>query len=181
MDLNTAIKSISQKISDLQESQKELAGQLSSLEPLLNKSLENQFAVNSKIKTYIDRRRLERAYPQGTTTAPEIAIQKTESHTLDTSSLEKLLQGSLDALGNKISDKLMGMLRELKSLPADVRYSRMQEIKQAADAELVDLSALYKYNEVQSNIEEVGVEEKETKGIDKNLERLRKLRQGKGK
>jgi len=42
---------------------------------------------------------------------------------------------------------------------------------------LIDLSGLYKHENVQSNIEDVGVTETEAKGIDKNLEKLRQLRQ----
>ncbi|MBF0521926.1 MAG: hypothetical protein HQL24_02600 [Candidatus Omnitrophica bacterium] len=179
MDLNILIQNLSENVVEIKKTQMELNDELLSIERDLNKSLEDQAAINTKLKEVVLQKRIEKSTPQIPVVAPEVVIQKAEHpQPIDTTAqLEKLLQGSLDALGDKISDRLMGMLKELKSLPIEVRATRIHEIKQAADAELVDLSALYKHQEVESNIEEVGVDEKEAKGIDKNLERLRKLRQ----
>ncbi len=90
--------------------------------------------------------------------------------------LEKLLQGSLDALGDKISDKILNMLKELKGMAGPGRDIKVKEIKAAADSQLVDLSSLFMHEKVESNIEEIGVDEKEAKGVDKSLEKLRQMR-----
>ncbi|MBF0494126.1 MAG: hypothetical protein HQL28_03225 [Candidatus Omnitrophica bacterium] len=90
--------------------------------------------------------------------------------------IEKLLQGSLEAVSDKISDRMVKMLGELKGLAGTAREAKIREIKEAADFENVDLSKLYMHQEVQSNLSDVGVEEKESKGIDSSLEKLRKLR-----
>lgn len=89
--------------------------------------------------------------------------------------LEKLLQGSLDGIGDKISQRILDKLNDLKGLTGASREAKIQEIKQAADAEMVDLSKLFG-EKIESNIEDIGVEEKETKGISKSLERLRKMK-----
>lgn len=89
--------------------------------------------------------------------------------------LEKLLRGSLEGLGDKISQKILDKLQDLKGSTAETRDAKIQELRTIADAELVDLSRLFN-EKVESNIEEIGVEEKETRGIDKNLERLRKIK-----
>ena len=87
-----------------------------------------------------------------------------------------LLQGSLDAVSDKLSGKIQGMLRDVRGLSGVARDVKMQEIKEAAEYEMVDFSSMYAHEKLQSNLGEVGVEEKESKGIDANLERLRKLR-----
>lgn len=90
--------------------------------------------------------------------------------------IEKLLQGSLEAATDKISDRIMLMLKELKGLAGTAREAKIQEIREAAASEMVDLSTLFTHEEAQSNLGEVGVEEKESKGIDSSLEKLRKMR-----
>ncbi|MBF0569717.1 MAG: hypothetical protein HQL18_02955 [Candidatus Omnitrophica bacterium] len=95
--------------------------------------------------------------------------------------MDALLKGSLDAVTDKLSDKLAGMLKEMKTLSGPAREMKFQEFRAAADFEAVDLSQLYVHEKVQSNLEEIGVEEKETKSIDSTLERLRKLRGSKPK
>lgn len=90
--------------------------------------------------------------------------------------VEKILQGSLEAVGDKLSDKILGMIRELKGLAGAERDAKIQQIKEAADGGVVDLSSLFINEEVQSNLGEVGVEEKESKGIESSLEKLRKMR-----
>lgn len=179
MDPENDLHNISQKITEIRHIQTDLNEQLLSIDNDLNRSLEDHYAINAKLKEFLNKKRIEKAAAPMPIHA-EPMIQRPLAQPLDaTAQLEKLLQGSLDALGDKISDRLMGMLKELRSLPVEMRGERLHDIKQAADAELVDLSALYKYQEVQSNIEQVGVDEKEAKGIDKNLEKLRKMRQKK--
>ena len=92
------------------------------------------------------------------------------------SNMGTILQGSLDAVSNKLTDKISGMLKELGTLSGPAREIRIREFQQSGEYESVDFSSLYKDQKVQSNLGEVGVEEKESKGIDANLERLRKMR-----
>lgn len=86
------------------------------------------------------------------------------------------LQSIVDALGNKISDKLMNMIKELDGLPAPMKNAKLKEIQNLAETEQIDLSNLYKHIDIKSNIGDVGIDEREVKGIDKNLEKLRELR-----
>ncbi|MBF0123395.1 MAG: hypothetical protein HQL21_08355 [Candidatus Omnitrophica bacterium] len=92
-----------------------------------------------------------------------------------------MLEGSLDKVSNKLSDKIQAMLKELGTLSGPAREVRIREYQESGEYASVDFSSLYKDQKVQSNLGEVGVEEKETKSIDANLERLRKLRALKGK
>ncbi len=93
----------------------------------------------------------------------------------------EILKGSLDAVSDKLSDRISGMLKELGTLSGPAREIRLQEFKQSGEYDMVDFSALYSHSaeQVTSNLTDVGVEEKETKGIDSTLERLRKMRAGK--
>ncbi len=106
---------------------------------------------------------------------PAITLEDFKAH------IDKILQSSLETVSNKISDKILNMLQELKTLQGTAREVKIQEIKDAAASEMVDISSLYMHEEVQSNLGEVGVDEKESKGIDSSLERLRKLRGSKPK
>lgn len=90
--------------------------------------------------------------------------------------IEKLLQGSLEAASDKISTRIMSMLKELKGLAGTAREAKILEIREIAASEMVDLSKLFTHDEAQSNLGEVGVEEKESKAIDSSLEKLKKMR-----
>lgn len=90
--------------------------------------------------------------------------------------IEKLLQGSLETIGDKVSDRIMSMLKELKSLAGTDREAKIQQIRETAASEMADLSALFKHEEIQSNLGELGIEEKESKGINSSLEKLREMR-----
>ncbi len=89
--------------------------------------------------------------------------------------MERFLTNSFETMGDKISSKMQAMLSELKSAGGAVSPARMREIKQAAAEENVDISGLFNYKGVDSNIDKIGIEEKQAKGIDKSLEKLRKM------
>jgi len=93
-------------------------------------------------------------------------------------SLERLLQGSLEQLGDKISQKILNKLKDLKGLSGPVKESKIRELKELADSEMLDFSKLFS-EKVKSNIRDIGVKEKETKGIDESLKKLREMREGK--
>lgn len=97
-------------------------------------------------------------------------------------SIEKLLQGSIDALGDKLSDKIVGMLKELKTMAGPVREAKISEIWNAAQSEHVDLAAMFLHEKVESNLGADGlkIEEKKTQGIGSILDKLKKLKGGEG-
>ena len=178
MDIDSTIHHLSQKLAELETAYAKLNEQMFSLEGDLKKSLDDESALNARLKSLVANKAAGNGKHTGPVVMADTMAQNSVADPVDpTAQMEKLLQGTLDVLGDKISDRLMGMLKELKSIPVEMRASRIQEVKQAADAELVDLSGLYKHEHVQSNIEDVGVTETESKGIDKNLEKLRQMRQ----
>jgi len=178
MDIDITIQHLSQKIAEIESAYSKLNELLFSMEGDLKKSFEDECALNKRLKELLSKKIAGNGKHPASGVSTDAILQKPVSETVDpTAQLEKLLQGTLDVLGDKISDRLMGMLKELKSLPVDMRISRIQEVKQVADAELIDLSSLYKHQQVESNIEDIGVTETESKSIDKNLDKLRQLRQ----
>jgi len=178
MDIDKTIQHLSQKIAEIESAYTSLNDLLFSMEADLNRSLENENAMNARLKELVAKKSAGNGKHAGVSVLPQASSQDQNSEPLDpTAQMEKLLQGTLDVLGDKISDRLMAMLKDLKSLPVEMRASKIQEVKQAADEELVDLSGLYKHEHVESNIEDVGITETEAKSIDKNLEKLRQLRQ----
>jgi len=182
MDIETSIHHLSQKIVEIESAYAKLNELLYSMEGDLKKSLEDECSLNARLKDLLAKKSAGNGKHLGGIASPEAIAQNPVSEPVDpTAQMEKLLQGTLDVLGDKISDRLMGMLKELKTIPMEMRASRIQEVKQTADAELIDLSGLYKHEHVESNIEDVGVTETESKSIDKNLEKLRQMRQGKDK
>ncbi|MBF0217435.1 MAG: hypothetical protein HQL30_10630 [Candidatus Omnitrophica bacterium] len=94
---------------------------------------------------------------------------------------ESMLKGSLESVSDKISDKMAKMLGELRGLAGPAREAKIREIEEATGFANIDFSKLYQKSDVQSNIGDVGVEEKESKGIDSSLDKLRKMRGGKPK
>ena len=185
MDIDSTLQNLSQKVAEIETAYTRLNELLFSMEGDMNKSLEEQNTLNAGLKELLAKKSAGgngNGKHSEKSVFPEFSQKESKSEALDpTAQMEKLLQGTLDVLGDKISDRLMAMLKDLKSLPVDMRASRIQEVKQAADAELIDLSGLYKHEHVQSNIEDVGVTETESKSIDKNLEKLRQLRQARFK
>jgi len=184
MDIDRTIQNLTQKIAEIETAYAGLNELLFTMEGDLNKSLEDERALNTRLKELVARKNAGgNGNGNGKHAGMSVVSQETNAQApvsgpLDpTAQMEKLLQGTLDVLGDKISDRLMAMLKDLKSLPVEARMTRIQEVKQAADAELIDLSGLYKHENVRSNIDDVGVTETESKGIDKNLEKLRQLRQ----
>ena len=185
MDIDKTIHNLTQKIAEIETAYTKLNELLFSMEGDMNKSLQEQNALNARLKEFLAKKSTGgngNGKHSDTSVLPEFPQKESKPEALDpTAQMEKLLQGTLDVLGDKISDRLMAMLKDLKSLPVEMRATRIQEVKQAADAELIDLSGLYKHEHVQSNLEDVGVTETESKSIDKNLEKLRQLRQARFK
>ncbi len=95
-------------------------------------------------------------------------------------SIEKLLQGSIDALGDKLSDKILGMLKDLRTMSGPVREAKMSEIWSTAQSEHVDLAGMFLHEKVESNLGSEGlkIEEKKTQGIGSILDKLKKMKGG---
>lgn len=182
------IQDIRDRTNTLKQSQGKLDEETLSVGAMLDKFSTEMDSVNTQLKGL-------RSNKTAATTQPaepvEESIQKEQRaeearpSVVDTEklekSLEKLLQGSLDALGDKISDRLLNMMKEFKGLAGPGREDKIKEIKAVADTELVDLSSLFMNVKVKSNIQEVGVDEREAKGIDKSLKKLRQMRKKKNK
>ena len=96
-------------------------------------------------------------------------------------SIEKLLQGSIDSLGDKLSEKILGLLKELKTMGGPMREYKMSELQHAAQSEHVDLASLFLHEKVESNLGSEGLKVEETKGtgIGSILDKLKKMKGGK--
>jgi len=162
---------LEEKIFNLQRLQGRLREELFLLETYIGTTQESVDSLNVSIKEFTSQ---NMAIPQD---VPRKAPQGVPEDI--GSQMEQLLQGSLDTLGDKISDKLVKKMEELKPLSGRIKIEKMKEIKNLADEELVDLSSLFLNAEVESNIEDVGVDEQEATSIDKNLKKLSEMRKKK--
>lgn len=177
MDHKELIQDFKARLHTMKQAQDVLHEDLLGMETWLSQSLEDVTTVNTRLKELLAKKDISRMTVK-TQPEPEALSEKSQPSAEDFGKqMEKLLQGSLDALGDKISDKILNMMKELKTMSGPMRAQKISEIKAAADSELVDLSSLFAFDTVESNIEEVGVDEKEVKGIDKSLERLRQMKQ----
>jgi hypothetical protein len=93
--------------------------------------------------------------------------------------LEKLIEGSMEHLEGRLSERILNMLKDIKASAGAEREYKIRKIREAADDEFVDLSSLFVHDKVESNIGEIGIEEKESKGIDKSLRKLRSMKEKK--
>lgn len=150
----------------IEASQGEIESELASVGAQLDALLKDAERQEQDLKGLESAPRAEKA-PEGPR-APEVEF---------TEILERLLQGSLEGLGDKISRKILDKLKGLRALSGPEREDGVRELKELADSEAVDLSALFS-EKVKSNIQDIGVEEKETKGIDEGLRKLREMRGG---
>ncbi|MBF0571437.1 MAG: hypothetical protein HQL12_06145 [Candidatus Omnitrophica bacterium] len=185
-DPEVLVPRLFQRINATQQSRKELNDELMEMELLLGEFVGSMDVVTARVKNRIQEPRTVLpeppvpAVPLSVPPAPLVAspaagqagmtLEEFKTH------MGAILQGSLDAVSEKLSDKIAGMLKELKGLSGPAREYKLQELKEAAEFESIDLSKLYVHQEVQSNLEDIGVEEKESKGIDSTLEKLRRLK-----
>ena len=178
-DFDNLKQDLAKRSNDIRQSRRELYEELMSMETWVNKSLVDTDKANIQLKNLLSRKRI--AELKFVDSQPEpVSVEPTPVRQEDfTEQLEKLLQGSLDSLQDKISDKLLNMINELKTMSGSNREAKIKDIQAVANTEFVDLSSLYTHNEIESNIEEVGVEEQEVKGIDKNLAKLKQMKKGK--
>lgn len=156
------------RMSNIKQSRCQLSDELSRIEATLNESMSAIDVVNQRLKDI----KLNPPAQQAKS-VPALGMSPDDFKML----IEKTLQGSLDAAGDKLSDRIMKMIGELKGLAGTEREFKIRQIQEAADSDKVDLSGLFISEEVQSNLGEVGVEEKESKGIESSLEKLKKMRE----
>ncbi len=167
VDINQ-VDDLTKRAKAVRQTQAELEEELLSIAAWLARFIDDTNSVNTRLKNILAES--QEAKPKG--------IRKAVSDEDFKIHLEKLVQGSLDALGDKISDRVLNMLKELKGMTGPGRETKIREIKDAAESELVDLSRLFLHEKIESNIEEIGIDEKESKGIDKSLRHLRRMRGG---
>jgi hypothetical protein len=168
------IPALSERLGLTRQSRGLLDGELLEIERLLGGLMETVDSVSRRLEDLKANPSHRRAVPagghEGAVLGPNISLDDFRGL------VEKILQGSLESVGDKISARIVNMIRGLKGLGEQEREARIREIKEAADSQMVDLSSLYAHKEVESNLDEIGVEEKESKGIESSLEKLRKLR-----
>ncbi len=166
------IKDLSERVEGMRKSQSDLDGELLYTETWLDQLIDNMDSVN---------RNLKQAKSGKVSSEPEPVSKKVHMSEEDfKTQLEKLLEGSLEHLGDRISDKILNMLREVKETSGLTRVRKIKEFKEIAESELVDMSKLFLHEKLESNIEQIGVEEKESMGIDKSLKKLREMKEDKG-
>ncbi|MBF0330880.1 MAG: hypothetical protein HQL17_03005 [Candidatus Omnitrophica bacterium] len=173
---------LSQRLDDVRQARNELDEELMNTELSINEFIGALDGVGQRLKR-IKVEPKKAASVQSVT--PSMPVEPSSSvisgsggMTLDEfkSNMGTILQGSLDAVSDKLSGKIQAMLKELGTLSGPARDLRIQEYQQSGEYASVDFSSMYKNQTVQSNLGEVGVEEKETKSIESSLERLRKMR-----
>ncbi|MBF0484778.1 MAG: hypothetical protein HQL25_08760 [Candidatus Omnitrophica bacterium] len=182
-DPEILVQKFSKKLDDIRLARHQIEGEFLTTDSSLNDFISSTDAVIQRLKTKKTEPRKPAAVapteiisvsPPAAPAAPAagqaMTLEDFKTH------MGSILQGSLEAATDKISNRIQGMLKELKNLSGPAREAKYREIQQAAEFEMVDISMLYKHEQVQSNLGEIGVDEKESKSIDANLERLRKMR-----
>lgn len=173
------VPQLNQRLKDIQRSRTGLGQELAGLDATLDECIGSVDVAFQRLKALRAAPRginqpvvppLIPSGPAAAAPAPGMSLDDFKSY------IEKLLQGSLEAASDKISDRIMHMLKELKGLAGSAREAKLQELREVAESEMVDLSQLFTHEEVQSNLGEVGVEEKESKAIDSSLAKLRAMR-----
>ncbi len=177
----TALPLLAKRLDDIRVSRNALDEDLMLAELSLNDFIASMDGVGKRLKRMKTEPRIPAPFyqpPPPPVIASPAAAATPAGMTLDEfkAHMGTLLQGSLDAVSDKLSGKIQGMLRDVRGLSGVARDVKLQEIKEAAEYEMVDFSSMYSHEKLQSNLGDVGVEEKESKGIDANLERLCKLR-----
>ena len=172
MSYDNLVRSLTKKVKAIRKSQSKLDRELLYMEKWLTELTDNMESVDRRIAGIESKEKATE--PKPISGKPRMSEEDFKAM------LEKLLQNPMEDLGDKISRKILEKLKDLKGVSGRAREAKIKELKDLADDELVDLSKLFR-EKVESNIEDIGVEEKETKGIDKSLERLRRMRQGKDK
>jgi len=178
--------SLAERVEALSADQKETAEKLQ----LLGKDLDGwseemcavHIALSGKLKTKL-KKPAEIKPPEPASAAVPAPVQAAPPAAEDYKAIiEKLLQGSIEALGDKLSGRIMAMLQELKTVSGPMRETKLQEIHEAAQSEHVDLAGLFLYEKVESNLgkEGIQIDEKKSKGIGSILDKLKKLKEGGG-
>lgn len=178
------------RINRIKDSQDSLDKEMMAMESILDELIRESEAVNSRLHQAKSEKPLKKegAMPAVTTEAAiitppqsEVVAPKAPASIGDINfkgDLEKLLQGSMDHLEDRLSQRILNMLKELKVASGPAREMKFREVQEAVSSESVDLSSLFKHEKIESNIADIGIEEKESQSIQSNLERLKKMRQG---
>jgi hypothetical protein len=154
-------------IGRVKESQRSLDKELLAVEAWLNELGHDADAVNARLHAAKAHKIVIKKEPKAESSEEDFKTQ-----------LEKLLQGSLEHLEDRLSQRILNMLKDLKDVKGPERDAKLKELKKAVDSEVVDLSKLFTHEKLESNIGEIGIEEKESKGIRKVIDSLRNIRRG---
>jgi hypothetical protein len=178
---NAAGQSLSERVRAIDADQSEMRGKLKTQEEALNKWLEDMCEAGIALNTRLSSRHAGSPAKAEVLQSADAVSAKTEEQPGKAdyqASIEKLLQGSIDALGDKLSERIVGMLRELKTMAGPMREAKISEIWNAAQSEHVDLAGLFLHEKVESNLGADGlkVEETKGKGIGSILDKLKKMK-----
>src|SRR5690348_4878767 len=122
MDIEQMIQKLLDKATQIEQVHQKLNGQLLSIESGLDKSLAQEQELNKRLEGLLKAGPRIAAVPvaaPAVEAVPEPVMEEpvekiNQVPVVDPLvQLEKLLQGSLDVLGDKISNRLMNMLKEL--------------------------------------------------------------------
>lgn len=170
MNMTALIEDIIKKIRGTNKSHTEFADEILSTGQLLDEAIDAMETLNRSLKQVLSEK---------TTRRPEHAVDKDRISIEEFSAQsEKLLQSSIENLEERLSQRILNMLKELKDTTGPVRQAKLKELKEAVKSEEADLSALFAHERIESNIDELGVEETELQGIEKSLSRIRRMREG---
>lgn len=170
MDTGALIRNMMERLAGMKKSQAELNDELLNTGTCLDEALETMDAID-KLLGQIEAKKTALESPR---TIEDDRIPAPELSTL----LEKLLQESIGRLEERLSENMLEALKELRDAAGPVREVKSEEFGAPADGKQVDLSAVLVPDRVESNIEELGIEETESKGVDRSLEKLRGMKDG---
>jgi len=134
----------------------------------LNESLAAMNDLNARLKQIESQKRSVR--PKQTTEKGPMSAEDFSRQ------LEKLLQVSMGDLEQRLSQNIVSLLKELPGSAGPDREVKLKAIQEAVISEAVDLSKLFSHDQLKSNINETGIDESESKGINESLKKLRRMR-----
>lgn len=99
-----------------------------------------------------------------------------------TEQLKEALQGSIENsienMGERLEQRIVDLLKDSKDLMGTAGMVVQGQGKGTVDDAIIDLSNMFMHDQIESNIEDAGVEEVQSKTIDSSLEKLRRMRGG---
>jgi len=186
MDDNSLIKKLTEKANDLKQSHTELNQDIHLIENWLSDSLNQMNTINMRLQDLLNKKEaadnqssIERApvdTPQAPTTIPSPLQKKKKSYSDE---LEAHLQGSLDALFDRLSVNIIDKMKRLRTTAGEKKVELMKEIQIEMDLEIYNDSNENEKAVTRSAASNITIEEIVAKNIDENLKKLIKIQEKK--